>query len=135
MTRYLIAYVADLVVFLGLDFVWLSVMGSRLYRPYLGDMMLERPVLWAAAAFYLFYVAGAVFFAIAPALRAESWSKALLLGAGLGFMAYMTYNFTNMATLRNWSIAILAADTTWGTLATAVSATAAYFIARLTSAS
>jgi uncharacterized membrane protein len=132
MMRYLVAYVADLIVFAGLDFIWLSTMGPRLYRPYLGNMMLDRPVWWAAISFYLLYVAGVVFFAIAPALRSESWSQALLLGALLGFIAYMTYDLTNMATLRNWSVAVTVGDMAWGAVATGISATAAYFITRFT---
>ena len=39
MKRILVAYVATLVVFLSMDFVWLSVMTSRLYQPDIGALM------------------------------------------------------------------------------------------------
>ena len=44
----------------------------------------------AAGLFYLAYVAGIVFFAIAPALAEGSWRKAAFHGAVLGLLAYGT---------------------------------------------
>ncbi len=41
-TRMLALYAISLVVFLGIDFVWLASMGERFYRPQLGQFM-ERP--------------------------------------------------------------------------------------------
>jgi uncharacterized membrane protein len=55
MRRCLIAYGSTFAVMVALDFCWLSVMGPRLYRPRLGDLMLAQPVWWAAAVFYLLY--------------------------------------------------------------------------------
>ena len=52
---YLVSYVATLVVVVACDFVWLATVGASVYRPRLGDLLLERPVLWAAALFYLVY--------------------------------------------------------------------------------
>jgi uncharacterized membrane protein len=83
-------YVVTLVAFLGIDFVWLRFASEKLYRPALGAMLLEKPVLWAAIAFYLLYVAGVTIFAGAPALRAGSWSQATLYGGFLGLFCYAT---------------------------------------------
>jgi uncharacterized membrane protein len=126
MRRYLFAYLAALVVALAMDFVWLSVAGKLLYRPRLGDMLLDQPVLWAAAAFYLMYGIGIVVFAVAPALAAGEWTRAALLGALLGVVAYGTYDFTNQATLKNWSTLITVCDMGWGALLTLAAASAGY---------
>jgi len=76
-------------------------------------------------------VAGAVVFAVMPALASGRWTTALGLGALLGLLAYATYDLTNQATLKDWSWTVTIADLCWGTFVTAVSAAAA---ARITMA-
>ena len=53
--------------------------------------------------------------------------KAKLL---FGFFAYATYDFTNLATLRDWPVVVTLVDVTWGTFVTGVSAWAGYMVAR-----
>lgn len=130
MKSYAIAYGVSAVVFLAIDAVWLSTMASRLYRPLLGDMLAEDFNITAAAAFYLLYIFGIVFFAVRPALDGGSWGTAALAGALLGLVAYGTYDLTNHATLKGWPLAITLADLCWGTVLTAASATAGYAAAR-----
>ena len=132
---YLASYLATLVVMVACDFVWLGTVGAGVYRPRLGDLLLAQPVLWAAALFYLVYVAGIVIFAVAPALRAESWGRALWLGALFGFFAYATYDLTNLATVRGWSGVVAALDMGWGACLTAAGATAGYLVAQRLSSS
>jgi uncharacterized membrane protein len=126
----LVAYGATLVVLLACDMAWLGSVGAQVYRPRLGSLLLERPVLWAAALFYLVYAVGVVVFAVQPALRAESWSRALASGALFGFFAYATYDLTNLATMRGWSPFVSALDIAWGACLTALAATAAYLVAQ-----
>ncbi|MBO9198396.1 DUF2177 family protein [Rhizobium sp. 16-449-1b] len=118
----LVAYVVTLPIFVAIDFVWLSVMASTLYRPVMGDMLIEDFRLAPAVAFYLLYVVGLTFLAVKPGLERGSPRSAALHGAILGFTAYATYDLTNQATLRNWSTALTLADLGWGSI---VSATAA----------
>lgn len=120
----LIAYVATAVVFLALDAVWLTTMADRLYRPELGRLMLERPDIAPAAAFYGIYVVGVLVFAVLPGLESGRWTTALGLGALLGLVAYGAYDLTNQATLRGWSWRVTLADLCWGTFVTAVAAAA-----------
>ena len=117
------------------DLVWLGTVGASVYRSRLGDLLLERPVLWAAALFYLVYAIGIVIFAVAPALRAEAWSRALVLGALFGFFAYATYDLTNLATLRGWSGLVAILDIGWGACLTAAGAAAGYVVAQRISGS
>lgn len=128
---YIKAYIATAMVFFALDYVWLSRMAGTFYRDQIGSMMLDQPRLGVAAVFYILYVAGIVVFAVVPALRGESVTTALLLGALLGCMAYGTYDITNYATLRGWPMAVLLVDIAWGTALTAVSAGAGYLLTRL----
>jgi len=125
---YVYAYLSTLAVFLPLDMVWLGTMGSRLYRPTLGDILLPSPNLPVAGAFYALYPIGLVYFAVMPALKTGSLGQATLSGALLGFFTYMTYDLTNQATLKNWTTQLSLADMGWGTLLGAISATAAYWI-------
>jgi uncharacterized membrane protein len=122
----IIAYIATAVAMAVLDAIWLTIMANIVYRPVIGDMMLDGFRVGPAVVFYLLYVVGAVYFAVRPALAAGAWSTALLNGALFGFFAYMTYDLTNQATLRNWSTTLSATDIAWGTLLTAVAATAGY---------
>lgn len=120
----LIAYASTALVFLALDAIWLSTMADRLYRPALGPLMLDKPELLPAIAFYLVYLVGVLVFAVMPGLEGRRWTLAMALGALLGFVAYATYDLTNQATLRGWPWRVTLADLCWGTTVTAVAAAA-----------
>lgn len=121
---YLIAYIASAVVMGGLDFLWLSNTAGPIYRRALGDMMAENANMKAAVAFYLVYLVGVMVFAVRPALNSGDWRQAALYGALFGFFAYATYDLTNLATLKVWSLRVSLIDMGWGTLLTAVAASA-----------
>ena len=125
--HYVILYIASAVVFFAADFVWLSTMGDRLYRPVLGDMMLDKPNLPVAAGFYLVYLVGLLLLVTVPA-NGDVW-KALWMGAVFGFVAYGTYDLTNLSTLRGFTLQLVAIDMAWGTVLTAVTAAVAVWIA------
>lgn len=129
MKLYVISYFAMAVIFFGCDAVWLTLAGNGLYRPLLGDLVLERFKAGPAILFYLLYIAGAVYFAIAPAISSDRWTTALVNGALFGFFAYGTYDLTNLATLRGWSTTITIVDLCWGTVLTGVCAMLGYLIA------
>jgi uncharacterized membrane protein len=127
---YAIAYVAVLVVFAAIDAVWLSTMGPLLYRPALGDILAQNLRIAPAIAFYLTYPIGVVVFAVLPALRAQAPLTAAALALLFGALAYATYDLTNYATLRNWTLPITVLDIGYGALASSIAATAAYFAVR-----
>ncbi|MEI4522820.1 DUF2177 family protein [Pseudomonas sp. CCNWLW23] len=127
MKKALIAYVATLLTFLLLDGIWLGLLMAPTYRELLGSLMLEKPLLLPAAVFYCLYVIGCVVFVVWPAL---SWQRAAKLGALLGLVAYGTYDLTNWATLRDWSVQVSLMDWAWGTVATAVACTVGYLVAK-----
>ena len=127
---YLYGYLATLVVFVLCDMVWLGTMASRVYKPTLGDIMLTDVNLPPAIAFYLIYPVGLVVFAVLPALKPDgaAVSQAAIYGALFGLFTYLTYDLTNQATLRNWTLQLTLLDITWGTVLGAISATAACLI-------
>lgn len=126
MLAYVIAWIVAAAVFLGLDALWFSQSVPKFYRPIIGQIMRPNPNLVAAGAFYLIYVSGIMFFAVAPALEQASASEALLNGAALGFLAYATFDLSNQAIMRTWSTKLTIVDMSWGTFATGMAAIAAY---------
>jgi uncharacterized membrane protein len=130
--KFLAVYIATLVVFLGVDFVWLGRMGDAFYRPAMGDMAMEGFRIGPAVVFYLLYACGVVYFAVNPALAAESWKIALFNGLFLGLIGYGVYDLTNQATLKSWPLALTLVDLSWGTFLTGLAALAGYGAGRLT---
>jgi uncharacterized membrane protein len=126
----LIAYAATAVVFFAMDFVWLSLSSSLIYKPRLGSLLLEKPHLGVAATFYLLYVIGVVSFAVMPAIEQDNWMRALWGGALLGLVSYGAYDLTNLATLSGWSTTVSIIDMFWGVVVTGVAATIGYFVTR-----
>lgn len=117
-----VAYAATLIVFAVIDTVWLGAMGSRLYRPLVGEMLADKFRLAPAIAFYALYAAGLTFFAVLPGLGEQSWKRALLFGALFGLFAYGTYDLTNLATLKTWSLKLSLIDMAWGVVVSGSSA-------------
>jgi len=120
------AYAAAAVSFLALDALWLGVVAQTLYQREFGSMLLEKPNMVAAAAFYALYLVGVVVFAVKPALESGGWTRALLQGALFGLVAYATYDLTNLATLKGFPVRVVAPDLVWGALVTAAAALAGY---------
>ncbi|WP_202369379.1 DUF2177 family protein [Pseudomonas sp. MWU318] len=127
MKKALIAYGATLLVFLLLDGIWLGVLMAPIYRELLGSLMLEKPLLVPAAVFYCLYVFGCVLFVVLPAASLQWAAK---MGALLGLVAYGTYDLTNWATLRGWSVQVSLLDWAWGTFATAVACSVGFLVAK-----
>lgn len=118
------------IVFFAFDFVWLSTATSRLYKPMLGDLLAEKPLLGVAAVFYLVYVVGILVFAVMPGLQEGAVLGALWRGALFGFLAYATYDLSNLSTLRGWSWQISVIDMVWGTTLNSVVAVAGFYAGR-----
>lgn len=82
---------------------------------------------WIAAfAFYAIFIAGLVFFAIAPAVERQSWLSAMLVGGFFGFVCYATYDLTNLSVAKDWPLAITLVDMAWGAVLSATVSVAAY---------
>jgi uncharacterized membrane protein len=131
MLRYLVAFIAAAVVFGGLDFLWLGTIAQKLYQQEIGGLLLARPRMDAAIAFYAIYLAGLIFFAVRPGLEAASLARAVGYAALFGFVAYATYDLTNLATLKGFSVKVVAADLLWGVAVSSAASAAGFLAARL----
>jgi uncharacterized membrane protein len=118
MLKLITAYIATGLAFALIDSVWLINMAPRLYKPEIGEMMAEPFRLKPAIVFYLLYIGGMMWFAVVPGLNDGRWQTALVQGAVLGLMCYMTYDLTNFATLKVWSMKVTIYDMIWGTVLT-----------------
>lgn len=129
MLKYLAAYLGTAVAFAALDFVWLTKLSTKVYRPTLDPVLADKVAMTPAVIFYLVYVLGVVLLAVLPS-RDGTWLKAATTGAILGAMAYATYDLTNQATLKVWATHITLIDIAWGAFLTAVGTTAGWFTYR-----
>jgi uncharacterized membrane protein len=123
-----IGYFVALLTFTAIDLTWLGIMAPRFYKTTLGDIALADVNVPAAVTFYLLYPVGLVIFAIEPALRSGNVGTALIYGALFGFFTYATYDLTNQATLRNWTVMLTVVDVAWGTTLGAISSAASYVL-------
>ena len=126
-----VCYASALIVLGVVDALWLSFYARKLFKPTLGDIARDTPRWIAAGLFYLLYPAGLVFFAAAPALQSASWTMALTRGALFGFFTYMTYDLTNLASIKAWTTRLAVLDMIWGTFLTALASLASYGAALL----
>jgi uncharacterized membrane protein len=129
MLIHIIAYVIALLAFAAMDITWLLSMGAALYRQTLGDILLPNVRIEPAVAFYLIYPLGLIAFAVDPALKSGSVMTAIAYGALFGAVAYATYDLTNHATLRNWTLEITMVDIVYGAVASAIVSALAYYLA------
>ena len=122
---YLIAYLVCILVMGGLDFLWLSNTSVPLYHRDLGPLLADNPNMTVAVVFYLIFVLGILIFAVRPALASGDWRTAALYGALFGFFSYATYDLTNFATMKVWTLRVTVLDIAWGTFLTGTVASAA----------
>jgi uncharacterized membrane protein len=109
-------YLIAVIVFFAIDMLWLGIIAKNFYQNQIGSLM-KKDINWTAAIiFYLLFVGWVVFFGINPAIQENSWTQALFLGALFGFITYMTYDLTNLATLKNWPLKLAIVDILWGTV-------------------
>ena len=118
------------IIFLIVDIVWLSLSVKYFYRPQLGNLLTDRPVMWAAILFYLVYVIGLAIIILQPSLSSDSILKAFWTGIVFGCVAYGTYNFTNMATIKGWSPYVTIVDFIWGGFLTGSSSAIGIYLAK-----
>ncbi len=129
---YLYTYSITLVVMGMIDAVWLYVMTSRFYKPYLGHLLSPAPNLTAAVLFYVLYAMGLTGLVIVPGIESHtSLLKVGVMGALFGLVAYGTYDLTNLATLKSWPCVVSLVDMVWGSGVSAVVCVISVWLYRL----
>jgi|TARA_B110000285_G_C14930949_1_gene517303 uncharacterized membrane protein len=128
--KIMILYLATAFIFFAVDFIGLRYLVKPVFDRHVAHLFADPFRAVPALLFYLGYVAGILWFVSVPALRAGDPVAALVGGIALGLLAYGTYEFTNYATLRDWSMEQVAIDTIWGGALTGFSAWAGVMIVR-----
>ena len=120
-------YFLTLFIFLGIDAFWLGLVAPKFYKSQIGHLMAESANLAVAGLFYMLFVGALVYFVVEPAISGFALSRVeggemrivILRGALFGLVTYATYDLTNFATLRDWSLLVTVVDLIWGTVLTA----------------
>ena len=120
MNRYVVLYLATLIILIPIDFLFLGLVAKGFFAAQVGDMLGEvRPA--PAILFYLLYVAGILIFVSGPATA--TWRTTLPYGALFGLFCYATFELTSLSLLRHWTWTVVVVDVSWGLFVTAVSST------------
>lgn len=109
---------AIVVVALILDYIWIAKIAQPFYlQAFQGFGRIVDgqfvPILWAAAVVYLI-IPAAVYVFVVLSSGEQSYGLTLVKGAFLGFCLYGVYDFTNLATIQNWTPRLSLIDVSWG---------------------
>lgn len=127
-----ILYAVTAVLFFGLDMVGLNFIVKPVFQSEAGHLLAKSFRLGPAAVFYLFYVAGLLWFVSVPALREGTPLAIVFLGGAiLGALCYGTFEFTSLAVLKDWTWKMVIVDTTWGAALTGAVAAGGVALTRL----
>ena len=72
---FIVAALIASIIFLIIDVIWLSFATKSFYRPLLGDLISDKPVLWAAGLFYVLYMFGMAVIVIQPCIETSGLTK------------------------------------------------------------
>lgn len=114
MAQTALLYLITTATFLMIDSLGIKLLIRPVFERHVGPLLADPLRLGPVAVFYLAYVAGLLWFVSLPALRAGAPLQALAGGMVLGLLCYGTYEMTNYATLRDWSMQQVLVDGLWG---------------------
>ena len=127
-SRILLTYAVSVPVFFVIDMIWLGLIARGFYRKAL-EPLLTPNINWAAAIiFYFLFLVGILVFALLPGMEKRSLGHTIVMAALFGFIAYATYDLTNLATLRDWPLVLSIVDMAWGAFLSASTAAITYLI-------
>ena len=127
-SRILLTYAVSVPVFFTVDMIWLGVIAKGFYRKAL-EPLLTPNINWTAAIiFYFLFLFGILVFALLPGMEKRSLGYTVVMAALFGFIAYATYDLTNLATLRDWPLILSIVDMLWGSFLSASTAAITYLI-------
>jgi len=98
--RYVVLYLATLIVLIPIDFLFLGTVARDFFSSEVGDMLGEIR-LAPAILFYLLYVVGILIFVSGQ--PGAIWQSTLLYGALFGFFCYPTFELTSLSLLKHWT--------------------------------
>lgn len=121
-------YILATFFFFAIDMLWLGVVARSFYQAQIGSL-LKDDVNWTAAfLFYGIFLVGVVVFVLMPAVDKKSLMHAVMYGAFFGVVTYATYDLTNLATLKSWTLTVTVVDIVWGGVLSALVAGLTYSV-------
>ena len=127
---YVFIYLTSVVIFLGIDAIWLKTMTSLFYEKRIGHLLADEPNMIAAGVFYLFYLFALCLLILYPQIKAgASLGHIFLLGGLIGLMAYGTYDFTSLALYKGFTMDTALVDFAWGGILTGTVSTIVAWLA------
>lgn len=115
------------IIFLVLDICWLFFSNKKIYQTNIGNLMGDFKIV-PAIIFYIIYLVALTFFVLMPGFEKNSVGYVLFSGALLGLVCYSTYDLTNLASLKNWSLTVTIIDIIWGTFVSSLSASLSFLV-------
>jgi uncharacterized membrane protein len=128
MLKIFYTYILSVPIIFAFDLAWLGLFAKEFYVRQMSPLVQIKFYWPAVVLFYLLYFAGIFIFALYPNLETRDLQKTLLTAAMFGFFCYMTYDLTNLATLKNWPIKLVMVDILWGMTLSTFTAFVAYKI-------
>ena len=105
-------FLLTLLVFLGIDAVWLGLLAKKFYEKELSGF--GRTLNWfPAIVSYFLIVLGLVVF-VFPKVKTLDGIWVFLWGAVYGLIVYGVYDLVNLSTLVNWTLKMTVVDMLWG---------------------
>jgi len=129
---YLVAFLSFVVA----DSIWIGFVMKNFYtqqmisfgRVFEGKF---EPILWAALIVYLVLSIGVVDFVLPKLVAHSNLLSAFLTGALLGLVVYGTYDFTNLATVKDYSLALTFVDVGWGMFVTGLASAVTKYVSAI----
>ncbi len=105
-------YLIALVVLLALDLTWIFLIMADFYQAqFSGFLRPESVPIWSAILPWLLVPLGIVLFVDKVSRNKK---QSLIYGGIYGLILYGVYDFTNYATLANWTLTMVVLDVLWG---------------------
>lgn len=126
----------SVVIFVLLDFLWLAVIASTMYRQslgYLADLDPDGKIVFNIPMGLLAQLAISITLSVFISLVLQIDNRlvtALGTGAFLGLMMYVTYDFTNLSFVKGWPLWISLIDVTWGAVQGALAGLYVFYFTR-----
>jgi uncharacterized membrane protein len=124
---------AGIISFIVLDYLWLAKIAKTFYLDKLASHINVQngslvPYLPAIPLVYAVAVLGIFVFVFA---KATTTVEAFFYGALMGFVMYAFYDFTNLATLKDYPWSLTIVDIIWGTFLVGAVSSIMFFIRNL----
>lgn len=130
MQNFLKPFIVFFVLAILIDAVWLMLIAQSFYvnelRPIArlnGDKF--EIIIWSAVVVYLLMALGYAIF-VFPQVHTLYFS--VIYGGLFGLISYGIYDFTNYASLKDWTLKMVFVDMSWGTFLCALSSALTFFI-------